>query len=295
MLFLVRRHLWVLGVVCVLICGHFATEAASHILEARKQGEPVVLPPLPAGPPAAPPTARDKDGAALTARNMFCSNCEATPPGPPAPESTPIAPLAIDLLATHLGSPSFATLRNRDSGHQGAYWVGDRVPGAGTLERVGGTYIEIRRGDDGLDRIALGGAQAAARTPDPAPAPAAKIASAGPFADRIRKLGDDTFEVERGLLTELIANPRAAGSLRARPVMRDGEIQGFRIYGVSASSAAGAAGLANGDTLLAVNGLSPRTPDQMLSVYSKLQSESNIELSLERRGQPVTLRYRMRN
>lgn len=293
MLFLVRRYLWVLGVVCVLLCGHFATEAASHILEAREQGAPVVLSPPPAGPPAAPPAARDKDGAGLAARNMFCSGCEGASAAPqPGPEPVATAALPIDLLATSLGSPSFATLRNRDSGHQGAYGVGDAIPGAGTLARVAGTFIEIQRAAGGpLERLYLHGA------PQPEPALAAvprEAPAEGPYADRIRQLGDNSFEVERGLLVELVANPRAARGLRARPVMRDGEIEGFRLYGLNGSSPAAAAGLENGDTLLAVNGLQPRTPDEMLSVYSKLQTESKIELSLERRGSPVTLRYQMR-
>ncbi len=77
-----------------------------------------------------------------------------------------------------------ATLRVPSSEVQGSFGVGDAIPGVGTIETIGWTWIDIvsngRRG-----RLSLLGAA----TPAAAAAPAAPTSE---WADRIKKIDDHT-------------------------------------------------------------------------------------------------------
>jgi general secretion pathway protein C len=218
---------------------------------------------------------------------MFCSTCEVT--GEPGPTDS-YRPNAV-LIATSVGSDSRATLRVPGSEAQGSWGLGDIVPGVGRIERIGFVSIDLA---DGKRRATLslfdsnngGRSDAGAATPAPA--------AADPFSDRIRKIDDQTYEVERSLVRDLVGGSVGAAGARISPVTKDGQLTGLRLFGVRPGSLAGSLGLKNGDVLQAVNNQKIESANTLLGLYAQLEQLSTVELAGTRGGKPLTLTLRLR-
>lgn len=248
-----------------------------------------------------------KDGTAVAARNMFCATCEPeqTPPNPGPPptdlDGVPISDLPLELLATNLARPStdsFATIRNRDSGQQGSFYTGQPMPGAGPIERIDGASVVFLNPHSGRrERISLFAARPAAgrNRPKTGPRPASgRKRPVNPYAESIIKIDDTTYEVERSLVDNLITNPQKLGA-RVRPLTQDGGSVAFKVYSVRSTSPLAAIGIRNGDSIEAINGYKMTTnPDKLLEMYTKLQTEQSLSVSVRRRGQLLAMDYRVR-
>jgi hypothetical protein len=107
----------------------------------------------------------------------------------------------------------------------------------------------------------------------------------------IRRISDTHVEITRGLVDAVLANPMAvAKGMRVVPSVKEGKPNGFKLYAIRPSSIYAKIGLSNGDTLKAVNGFELTSADKALEVYTKIREATSLELRLERRGKPVTLR-----
>ena len=76
---------------------------------------------------------------------------------------------------------------------------------------------------------------------------------------------------------------------RVVPAMKDGKPQGFKLYAVRPGSFYARLGLANGDTITAINGFDLTSAEKGLEVYTKLRNATALELDLIRRGKPGKL------
>ncbi len=138
---------------------------------------------------------------------------------------------------------------------------------------------------------------AATRPVVPLPATPADYASlsAEQRLDRaVREIDATTHEIDRAYLRGLIDDGEAMQSARIVPFMEEGRPVGFRLYGIRQTSLAGRLGLQNGDLVRSVNGRPLTTPEEALNVYAELSSAPTIDVEIERRGQPLQLRYRVR-
>ena len=231
----------------------------------------------------------DARGRDFVGRNLFCSSCEPTA-DVAGPDDT-FAPQAV-LIATILGAEAWCTVRALGSAAQGDYGVGDAIPGVGTITHVGTRSIDLtdasgRHGHlDLLDTIAAARGDGAA-TPNAA-------AAAEPWAGRIKKIDDHTFEVDRDLVRELVSGAAKPGATRIAPRMDNGKLTGLRVFGVKADSLGGALGLANADVLTGVNNVPITSAQTLLDVYAKMDSLNVVELAGERNGHPMTLTFRLR-
>ena len=279
------RRPWLFTVFTVGVCAGFAARAAAALVEARYLADPpapaLTRAPRPL-PPARPPR---PDGSQLVARDMFCSQCA---PGGSDPTADPALTQAI-LIATSLGRERRATVAIPATGVQGAWGVGEAIPGLGRLDRVGGTWAEILDRAGRRGRLSLLDA-AAGRGPDtamPGRVPAA-------WAERIHPIDEQTYEVDRSLVRELVTGVTRPGSLRLIPTFDHGALTGIRLLGGIADSPAGAIGLASGDVVMAINGAPIQSPQQMLDLYADLDQLTIVELSGTRRGRPLTRTLRLR-
>lgn len=92
------------------------------------------------------------------------------------------------------------------------------------------------------------------------------------------------------VLDRILANPTAiARSIRIVPSTKGGKPDGFKIFSIRAGSLWARVGLANGDTIQAVNGRRLESVDQALEVYTALRDARSLEIDLERRGAPLRL------
>ena len=298
-----KRYFWVLGAIVVMVCALLAAKAVNHYIEARFLGESNKSKKTARAAPKKKggDKAVNKAGEPLAARNMFCSEC--LPPEPDEDETTspgdtvPLTKLPLQLVATNVSTKSeysFATIRDTDSERQGAYWIGDEVPGAGPIEVIRGKHVDFRN-DKRLERVSL----LAGDAPKPKTKTAAKSDKPDELSDKldagIKKISDNEFEIDRSLVDELLENPMAvAKGARIVPSVKNGKANGFKLYAIRPSSVYAKLGLKNGDTIHAVNGFELTTPDKALEVYSKVKESNNLEIDVTRRGKSESIKYGIR-
>jgi general secretion pathway protein C len=308
---LIKRYFWVLGIVVVMVCAVFAAKATSHIVEAKYLGDPDHGPKVAAvfARSETPVVAvRSKDGGQLASRNMFCSDCT------PAvdvkvssdPSSVAITSLPLALLATNIGprlEESYATIINSENQKQGAYGVGDGVPGAnnsGKIKSIHYKYIDFEN-NGRTERLVLLGATPPS-TPPPAVAETPQLPTDGDKDDLqssidsgIKKIDESNYEIDKSLVEKVLLNPMAvAKGARVVPSMKNGKPDGFKLYAIRPTSAFAKLGLSNGDTLQSINGFELTSADKALEVYTKLREATSLEVEVTRRGKPVTLKYSIR-
>jgi general secretion pathway protein C len=304
---LIKRYFWVLGAFVVFVCAVFAAKATSHIVEAKYLGDSSKTPRVAAVVPS--PTqpkkeSRSKDGATFAARNMFCSEC--TPPPAVAnadPSQIQTTSLPLVLLATMVSTKSndsYATIINTENQKQGAYAVGDKVPGAsGPVKEIHYKYIDFEN-NGRVERLVLAGAT----PPVVAAAPVAEqpAATGEPQDDLqasidngIKKIDENNYEIDKSLVDKVLANPMAvAKGARVVPAVKNGKPDGFKLYAIRPSSVYAKLGLTNGDTLQSINGFELTSADKALEVYTKLREATQLEVEVTRRGKPMTLKYSIR-
>lgn len=306
---LIKRYFWILGAAVVLVCSVFAAKATSHILEAKFLGDSSKAPKVHAVMPTPSQPAketRSKDGTAFASRNIFCSECTPEPTATPVntdPSSVQTTGLPIQLLATMVAAKpedSYATIINTENQKQGAYAIGDPIPGAtGKLKEIHYKYVDFENANH-IERLVLVGAQA----PVAAPTPVAEEKPAGEGSgddlqaaidNGVKKIDDNTFEIDKSLVEKALANPMAlAKGARVVPAVKNGKPDGFKLYAIRPSSVYSKLGLTNGDTLQSINGFELTSADKALEVYTKLREATQLEVEITRRGKPMTFKYSIR-
>jgi hypothetical protein len=285
------RRTWLVALAAVIACSVFAAHGISSLVEAQYlEPAPSRSAPLHTVQVTAPASVITPDSATLVTRNMFCSTCAAVGGGSGSAES--FHPDAI-LIATSVGRESRATLRVPATEAQGSWGLGEVVPGVGKIDRIGFVSIDVidvadpnRRGTLSLFDSPGGRSDAGAATPAPA--------AADPFADRIKKIDDATYEVDRSLVRELVGGAGGSKNGRVIPIMKDGKLDGLRLAGVRPGSIANAVGLRNGDVLQAVNNTKIESANTLLTLYSQLDQLNVVELSGTRAGKPLIVTLRLR-
>src|SRR6266545_6111327 len=314
----IKKYFWMVGAAAVVLCSALAASAVGHIIEATALADsdkparrPVAHPPL-VSPIAEQDRGPSKSGTPLAERNIFCSTC--LPPEPAAaetaaapidPNNPPITSLPLRLVATNVSTDemnSFATILNTSTEKQGAYWVGNEIPGAGPVNRILGKYVDFENRATGhVERVSLLSGEV--------PRPSSIVSFAPPVDTEVdpraardellaaveagvRKIDDSTYEVDRALVEKVLSNPTAVSrGARIVPSVKNGQPNGFKLYAIRPSSVYAKIGLMNGDTLHAVNGFELNSMDKALEVYTKVRESSSLSVSITRRGKPVTLNY----
>lgn len=286
------RRTWFFALVAVIVCSAFAARAVAALVEADYLAPPAHgSPPPPAGARPSPPTRTKPDASGLVARNMFCSTCTPEPgPGPGPTKSTYSGKPAV-LIATGVGKDPWATVRVVETEVQGSFSLGDTIPGVGRIDRIGGVSIDVV--DTSGNRGTLSLRETGAATPVSEAKPAAPAAD-DPFADRIRQLDDHTYEVDRSLVRELVSGAARPGNMRMTPIVKNGEVQGVRVFGVKPGSAAFAIGMKNGDQITSIDNDPIKNAQQLLDLYAKLDNLTGVELQGMRAGKPLTIALRLR-
>lgn len=87
--------------------------------------------------------------------------------------------------------------------------------------------------------------------------------------------------------TEVLADPsKVANYIRVQPVNTGNGLAGYRIYPGRDRSVFAAAGLRPGDVVTSVNGVQLNDPTRSLQLLSDLSQNSQINLTIDRGGQP---------
>ena len=302
---LLRRYFWVVNLTVTGLCAALVGRAASHQFEgAYLNGDdgrsPAVHRP---SAPAPKPHTRDID--ALVKRDPFCSSCTlvvAKDPGDKSATPTSNEPqktaLQLELVSTMIVTGddawSMAVLRDLSTKHndsemfnRGKKIFATKAVVKSVLPRR--VYIDNEGKTEYLDLDAdQKAAPAAAVAAAAAPSPPGEL---GDIDKSIQCTGNNCT-IERALVDRALGNMGALASMaRFVPSVRDGKPNGFKVYAIRPNSLFGKLGMQNGDTLKQINGNEMATPDQALSLFTKLRSASHLSMQVERRGETVNMDY----
>ena len=214
------RRTWIVSVITVVSCAGLAARAASSIVAASLPPE---VPDLPVrGRPTTPAvvpsgaTRRTSAGDQLVERNMFCSSCSAL--GSPAPAADFALTPAV-LIETSVGPEPRATVRVVSSEVQGSWGLGETIPGLGLVHRIAPQWIELVDASGHHGRLPLLPSlePAAGRGSDTAMSESPPAAA--PWSARITRLDDQRYEVDRGLIRELVTGVAKADGVRPVPIL----------------------------------------------------------------------------
>ncbi|MEZ4235628.1 MAG: hypothetical protein R3F59_05590 [Myxococcota bacterium] len=104
---------------------------------------------------------------------------------------------------------------------------------------------------------------------------------------------DGVVEIDRSLVDAYTKNLESFMSLGYSRPQDNGEVKGWYIGGFGCNSPVHEAGFRRGDVLLTVNGKRTRNWVGVFLLYQKLKNKDEFEIELLRRGEPMTLRFRV--
>ena len=141
-----------------------------------------------------------------------------------------------------------------------------------------------------------GDLRAARRVPDP---PIGTLGIPGtlpapdPVADAVLativKVDDYNYKLPRKSLDQVLADPQMMRGVRAVPSMRNGKVDGIKLYAIRPYSPYAALGFTNGDTVRAVNGFEIDSVTRAVELFQELKDAKELRFELARRGKPVEL------
>ncbi len=85
-----------------------------------------------------------------------------------------------------------------------------------------------------------------------------------------------------------------SAAARVVPSFVGGKAVGFKFFAIRKGSLYQKVGLANGDTVTAIEGMPLTSPDKALEIYSKVRAAQKMELELERGGRRYVVEVRIR-
>ena len=115
-----------------------------------------------------------------------------------------------------------------------------------------------------------------------------------PLLDTIERIDDMNIKVPRATAEKLLVDPTAySRHARVIPAMKNGQVEGLKLYAIRPSSLYARLGFSNGDTVHSVNGLSLDGIDKALEAFTKLKSADELTFDITRRGKPLALRIQI--
>ena len=110
------------------------------------------------------------------------------------------------------------------------------------------------------------------------------------IASKIQKVSDTEFNIDRSVVDKILENQaELMKSARIVPETKDGKVLGIRLFGIRPDTLLGTLGIQNGDRLDAINGFNMGSPEKALEAYARLRTATELDITLNRRGAPVTI------
>lgn len=111
----------------------------------------------------------------------------------------------------------------------------------------------------------------------------------------IRNTAPGRFLVDRREVDHSIENlGQVATELRAVPQVKNGQSLGFRIFNIRPGSVIDRMGLANGDIVQSVNGVTLDNPTKALAMLEDLRTADQLSVDFLRKNKPTTYTYDIR-
>lgn len=226
----------------------------------------------------------------ILARNIFDHQSIGQDAPAEQPDGEVHTDLDLVLLGTIVAVPekysSALIMRDQRGAPSWGYGLGDQVLGA-ELVRIERNKVWLEREDGRVEVLVQGG--------PPEEETRSRRGRSGTSDDAIAEVGEDSYAIDRAFVDEMLQDPTGLAKLgRARPHRRGGEVDGYRLSRLRRNSLGRKIGLKNGDVVHSVNGHDLTSMGQAMSAWTALQSESDFQLEITRRGRRKTLSYEIR-
>lgn len=214
-----------------------------------------------------------------------------------------LAEIGVDLLGILVSArPEWSLAMVRAQGEMKMVRVGSLLMDRAEVVEIASRYLVLRLGDN--QKVVKLWAEKTAGTARPGmvgpprpftPAAGMPGAPGSDFSRGVKKVGPNEFHIERTMLEENLQDLTKLGmQARIIPNYVDGKYQGFRLVGIRPDSLYRAIGLESGDLVTRVNGQDIDTPNKAIQLFEELRNSPTIMLDLERRGQKVTMTYKVK-
>jgi len=230
----------------------------------------------------------------IAKRNLFNTKTKAeikkenTPPPPEPVKEEPIKPteLKLKLLGTVAGDQkhAYAVILDQKKRQQNLYRVGDPIQTAIVDEiRRGSVILKVDNGKEILTMDDDPGMALSRNDRSNSHQPQAEQSS----PEKITLARQDLHQSMRNI-NQLMSQ------IRIRPHFNRGRPDGLSVNNIKRQSIFNKMGLRNGDIIQGVNGKKIKTVDDVMSLYQQLNSVSDVDLEIKRRGKPMTMKYQIR-
>lgn len=321
---LLKKYFLAAVLVLVAVAAFFQARGAMQLVAAMLLPDATalaVLPPVPSG--AARPTVVSKSAEPILSRNPFDFStgplnaktlAEGLPSGEVAAPDDPLrAPPCQQVkvsIITESTDPlwSIAALQGPGEPRPTIRRVGDEAGGAKVLfigynPYEGSPSVWLAEGASVCQALLF-----ADQPTPPAAAPAAGAAPAASAAPargapalpadmkaKIQRVSATEFNVDRSVVDKILENQAdLMRSARVVPEQQDGKVVGVRLFGIRPDTLLGTLGLENGDRLETINGFAMASPEKALEAYARLRTAEKLTVSVNRRGQPVTIDFNIK-
>lgn len=249
-------------------------------LESSMPDEPPVHRSTPVAAAAASATVGDTS--VILRRNLFGSE-----PAPAADDGGAVDIAAAEVVPELIlrgtaasGAVRYAVFQESGSKRQDVFSLGERI-------FDGPELVEVR--DSAVVVVAAGRRYTIELESAAAQAPGTGATGA------IRNTAPGRFLVDRREVDHSIDNlNKVVTELRAVPLVKDGKSLGFRIFNIRPGSVIDRMGLANGDVVQSVNGVTLDEPSKALAMLEDLRTADRLTVDLLRKNKPTTLIYDIR-
>jgi len=188
----------------------------------------------------------------------------------------PLAEMGITLKGTITGPEEVARAVIEEKNKQESYKIGDSIKGAKVLAIYRNKVIMDVNGQEQMLVIEEGKSmgRSSSRRRSPVSRDTRRRSSKSPVS---------------GMANIMQNLDQYIGRARVVPYFKKGEPYGFRISNVSEDAMIYEMGVRSGDVIRSVNGKPVRTPEDAFALYQELQSESSVDVELERKGSSTTI------
>lgn len=296
-----RLGVWIVNAALFTLCCFLTAGLANAWIAEWLTAAPVAPPP--ANAVASAPGRAWSDRQTILDRNLFqVSTLLPEKPVEVAPEVTEeeleATRLPLKLLGTVSANDqkaSYAAVEDQQSHKQIVVRVDDRLLDKATVIRIERRRIVLQNGakreelvlDD--EDVPGGGARMAGGVrPVAPPAPVADD-----LRERIKRLSEGSFQVQREDVEEAVRNPAELFSeARILPKYDNGAMVGVQLSSIKPGSLFEEIGIQNGDTVTQVNGITVTSPQDSAALLKELTSASDFQVQvLGADGQTRALTY----
>ncbi len=175
-------------------------------------------------------------------------------------------------------------------GEEKYYAVEDKLPGGAVLKEIAPDRVILETRAGRLETLRL----PKESTPGRTTRTMARAPSSQPqqrrSSSRNRIVPRISAAELRSYRDKMLTNPQElVGLIRTRPVRKDGQIKGYKLFPGKDRALFNRLGLRPGDVIISVNGMDLSDPANGLALLGQLSSASEVTVELERRGERQTV------